>query len=65
MKKKVIKIFVIRLRKGEKRMGLLYNNYKSIYNELNFKPRILTMDDLKDINVSEDVKKSDCGIKVI
>jgi DNA repair photolyase len=38
-------------------MGLLYNNYKSIYNELNFKPRILTMDDLKDINVSEDVKK--------
>jgi DNA repair photolyase len=45
------------LRKGEKRMGLLYNNYKSIYNELNFKPRILTMDDLKDINVSEDVKK--------
>ena len=38
-------------------MGLLYNNYKSIYNELNFKPRILTMNDLKDINVSEDVKK--------
>ena len=65
MKKKVIKIFVIRLRKGEKRMGLLYNNYKSIYNELNFKPRILTMDDLKDINVSEDVKKERCGIKVI